>query len=406
MSSYLRVALLSFHSSPIAILGSGNAGGMNVYVNNLSQALGGMGVFVDIFTRCSDINLAGAIFLFPNVRLVNLYDPNIDKEKFHIEKGLLTFKDEIQKFVLAESIEYDIVHSHYWLSALVAQELSDQWNIAHVTTFHTIADIKNICLMWQIENSRRIFAEREIAIKADVVLAADTHEIEFLSRAYRIPNHKFKLTSGGVDPLKFYPIDKLLARKKLNIGDEKILLFVGRLDPIKGLNLLLEAAYLVKEFYSVKIIVIGGDSGENSEIQKLDKLAQDLGITEKVIFINAVDQNTLSYFYSAADILTIPSYYESFGLVALEAMSCGLPVIAMSTGGLTNLIVHGETGLLVGKRSPQIFASAILSLLNNESMRINMGKNGIRRASSFSWSRVAESVIETYEKLTTSYLSA
>ena len=405
MSSNLRVALFSFHSSPVATLGLGNAGGMNVYIYYLSKFLGSMGINVDIFTRCKDKNSVGIFSLFPKVRLINIFDPNIKNDKASISNGINAFIQEVLNFTLSHEIRYDIIHSHYWLSGLIGKKLSDQWNVPHVTTFHTVGDIKNICFMSQVEKNERILAERMIAFNADSIVAADTHEIQFLSRAYRIPIDNFTLTSGGVDLSMFYPINKLEAREKLSLGNEKILLSVGRLDPVKGFDLLLEAASLIKDYHDIKIIIIGGNSSEDLESQKLYEIATQLGISENIRFQNAVEQNVLAYYYSSADILTIPSYYESFGLIALEAMACGLPVVAMRTGGLANLITHGQTGLLVGKRSSRTFASAILTLLNNESLRFRMGQNGIEYASTFTWTRVAQSVKTTYEKLVGLHLS-
>ena len=170
---------------------------------------------------------------------------------------------EVLNFTLSHEIRYDIIHSHYWLSGLIGKKLSDQWNVAHVTTLHTVGDIKNICFMSQVEKNERILAERMIAYNADSIVAADTHEIQFLSRAYRIPIDNFTLTSGGVDLSMFYPINKLEAREKLSLGNEKILLSVGRLDPVKGFDLLLEAASLIKDYHDIKIIIIGGNSSED-----------------------------------------------------------------------------------------------------------------------------------------------
>jgi D-inositol-3-phosphate glycosyltransferase len=304
-------------------------------------------------------------------------------------------------FAEREGTTYDIVHSHYWLSGVVGERLKARWGVPHLTMFHTLAEVKSRSRISEWEPDVRIEAEHAIVQQANRIIAAGSDEKELLVRLYGASAERISVVPCGVNLDLFQPVEQRAARRALALReDDRILLFVGRVEPLKGIDILLGAAAELAMEHDCSVLVIGGDSGaQQGEIAYLRNLAARLGIAERVSFLGAVDHERLPLYYSAADVCVVPSFYESFGLVALEAMACGTPVVASRVGGLAGTVRDGETGYLIPWRCPEPFAERIELLLGNEELRRAFGRTAREVVERFRWSNVAEQVIGVYREL-------
>jgi D-inositol-3-phosphate glycosyltransferase len=311
------------------------------------------------------------------------------------------FEEGVVSFAEREGITYDIVHSHYWLSGLVGERLKAQWQVPHVTMFHTLGEIKSRSRITEWEPDERIRSEHEIARKADRIIAAGRDEQELLVRLYGASAEAVSVVPCGVNLDLFQPITRKEARAQLGLADDdRILLFVGRVEPLKGIDILLGAAAQLEGEHDCSVLIIGGDnSADRGEMAHLRRLTSALGMDGRVSFLGAVDHERLPLFYSAADVCVVPSFYESFGLVALEAMACGTPVVASRVGGLASTVRDGVTGYLIPWRCPEPFAERIELLLGNEQLRRAFGQSAREAVERFRWANVAEAVISIYREL-------
>ena len=401
-----RIALLSYHTSPLAPLGGRETGGLNVYVRELSRELAERGHHVDVFTRRID---GAAPALEPiaqaeggSARLVHIdAGPAQYLDKEALQPYVDDFADGVAAFAEREGVPYDVLHSHYWLSGVAGATLQRRWRVPHVSMFHTLGEVKSRSRMTELEPAARIDAERDIAREADRIVVASRDEQELLVRHYGADAGHIAVVPCGVNLDLFQPIDKEDAREQLGLrDDDRILLFVGRIEPLKGVDILLGAAAQVEAESDCFVLIIGGDSAaQDGEMAHLRLLASELGISERVNFLGAVDHEKLPLFYSAADVCVVPSFYESFGLVALEAMACGTPVVASRVGGLTATVRDGETGYLIPWRCPEPFAERIELLLGNEELRRAFGRTAREAVERFRWANVAEQVIGVYREL-------
>jgi D-inositol-3-phosphate glycosyltransferase len=268
-----------------------------------------------------------------------------------------------------------------------------------VTMFHSLGEAKNRARVSEHEPSYRIQAEREVAQSADRVISASQDEREMLMRLYGVPPESVEMVPCGVDLEEFRPLDKAEVRRRLGFPEEPIVLFVGRIEPLKGIDILVRAVAQVSEDIRFCLVVVGGDASAEAEKAELRRLAQELGISRRVAFLDAVDHSLLPLYYNAADVCVVPSYSESFGLVALEAMACGTPVVASRVGGLQGTIRDSETGFLVPWRCPEPFAERLELLLENEELRRNLGASARAAAEDYAWPRIAERVQAVYDQV-------
>jgi D-inositol-3-phosphate glycosyltransferase len=401
-----RVAMISYHTSPLAPLGGSETGGMNVYVRQLSRELGQRGFLVDVFTRRQDASTPDVIDDGENVHVVHLEaGPRRPVGKGRLHQHLDEFEENLNRFASAEGrqgLTYDLLHSHYWLSGWVALRLQERWGLPHVTMFHTLGEVKNRTHIAEREAPLRIQVERRLARQADRIVCASQHEKHLLARLYDADPERVAVVPCGVDVDLFRPQDKEAARRALGlrlVGDERIILFVGRIEPLKGIDILIGAAAQLGEESDFHVLIVGGDRRSRQQVSHLQELASDLGIGERVCFLGAVDHEQLPLYYNAADVCVVPSYYESFGLVALEAMACGTPVVASRVGGLTGTVGDGETGYLISWRCPEPFAERLELLLGNEALRRRFGEAAREVVKRYRWANVAEAVVGLYREL-------
>ncbi len=399
----LRVAMLSYHTSPLAPLGGSDTGGMNVYVRQLSRELGRRGILVDVFTRRQDASGPEVVPDGENVRVVHLRaGPRRPVAKQRLPEYLAEFEENLVRFASStdgQTPGYDLLHSHYWLSGAVALALRERWGVPHVTMFHTLGEVKNRARITEHEAPARIQVEHRLAQEADRIVCASQHERHLLTRLYDADPERVAIVPCGVDLDLFHPQDKEAARRALGFGDERIILFVGRIEPLKGIDILINAAAQLEDEPDCHVLIVGGDGRSRREMGHLRGLATHLGIGERVAFLGAVDHEKLPLYYNAADVCVVPSFYESFGLVALEAMACGTPVVASRVGGLTGTVRHGETGYLISWRCPEPFAERLELLLGNEALRRRFGEEAHEVVQRYRWTHVAEAVAGLYRDL-------
>lgn len=399
----MRIAQLSLHTSPLAPLGGRETGGMNVYVLELSRELADMGHTVDIFTR-RDGDLPRIERVAPNLRLVRIdAGPAEPLEKESLYRFLPQFVRSMHAFFEEQGHAYDVLHSHYWQSGRAGVLLARELGIPHVTMFHTLGEVKNRARISEEEPTLRIRHERTIARRADAIITASAHERGLLSRYYGANEAHMFTVPCGVDLELFQPRDRVESRKKLGIDlDRPALLWVGRLEKLKGVDILIDAVAQLDEC-DAQLLIVGGDDRAGALKAELLAQALDAGIAENVRFVGAVAHDELPAWYSAADVCVVPSYYESFGLVAVEAMACGTPVIASRVGGLTSTVSDGETGYLIPWRCPEPFAEKLEVLLHNPELRGNFSRAAVRSVERFRWSKVAADVANVYESVLAEY---
>ncbi len=299
-----------------------------------------------------------------------------------------------------DSAPYDVIHSHYWLSGLVGEALKTAWGVPHVAMFHTLGEIKNRSSVQEHETALRIECERRVLRDADRIICATEAERIAIRSLYGGDLDKVTVIPLGVDMERFRPAAKADARERLGLGDERIILFVGRLEPLKGVDILIGAASMLDSDVDCSVLIVGGDETSAAQVEQLQSMAHALGIGERVAFAGAVDHDMLPLYYNAADVCVVPSHYESFGLVAVEAMASGVPVVASRVGGLTGTVKDGETGYLIPWLCPEPFAERIELLLDNEPLRVSLGEAAREAVSRYRWENVAGAVLEVYESLT------
>jgi D-inositol-3-phosphate glycosyltransferase len=394
--------MISFHTSPLARPGGRGAGGMNVYVRQLSLALSRLGHQVDIFTRRAGRGTPRVQPLAAGVRVITLPGGPLNADKDLLHSYLPQFVAALQRFVRGERSRYDIIHSHYWLSGAVGRQLADAWGVPHLTMFHTLGAVKNRSRLSEHEPASRIAEEERIAAAAHRIIVGSEHERRFLEQLYGADTETITTIPLGVDLDHFQPMPRAAARATLGLDERPVILFVGRVEPIKGLDILLMAAAQVAETCDFQLVVVGAEASRNQEMDRARRLTDMLGLTDKVRFVGAVDHHRLPLYYSAADVCAVPSYYESFGLVAVEAMACGVPVVAARVGGLVSTVRDGETGYLIPWHCPEPFAERLELLLLNETLRQRLGERGRAAAEQYRWSAIAARIAEVYGELVSS----
>lgn len=406
-----RVASISVHTSPLATLGGKDAGGMNVYVRELSCHTTRLGIPVDVFTRRTDPDAPETLSICPGVNLVNITaGPAAPVDKNQLFDLLPEFAEEMVLYSLRSGVRYDVVHAHYWLSGWVAHLLKRYWDTPFVQMFHTTAHMKNaVSPIGQRETPLRARIESQLVGLADSLIAANPDERADLIWRQRTRADKICTIPPGVDVELFAPRDRSLCRATLGLpGDDRIVLFIGRVDPIKGIDTLLcTAAALNGAGTDATFLFVGGDlDPDGNPIGPLKDVADEtarIGLSSRFRFVGSQPQERLPLFYGAADAVIVPSRYESFGLVAVEAMACGRPVVASRAGGLTFTVEDGTNGYLAPVGDYGLFADHLSRILDNPELRDRLGANAHECALRFAWSSVAESVLHVYEALSTGH---
>jgi D-inositol-3-phosphate glycosyltransferase len=391
----LKIAVISAHSCPVGDLGTKDTGGMSVYIRELARELGKKGHSIDIYTRVHDPADPRMEDLAEGVRLIHLKAGREAKiQKMDVYFSLPEFTFNLENFWQDNGLHYDIVFTHYWMSALVGKYLRETQQMPYITMYHTLGLVKNAIGIGEREPALRIISERDTIKDCQRIIVATEKEKEDLVRYYNAEPEKVGVVPCGVNMELFQPIDKTFARQKLGLMEEKILLFVGRIDPLKGIDKLLKTMPILKNHENLKLVVVGGDENSRAELEGLKKLAASLNIVDSIDFRGLVKQDQLPYFYSAADVCVVPSYYESFGLVPLEALACGTPVVATDVGDLKNIIKPGETGCIVADNSPEKLANSIASILNKPSPDRELNLTIRASVSKWAWANIAEKVAE------------
>jgi len=409
-----RVAMISVHACPLAKLGGRDSGGMNVYVRELARDLGARGIEVDVFTRWREKDDPRIQPLGPNARVIHIASGPLGYwPKINVYEHLDEFTAKLVAEVEEQGRTYDVLHAHYWLSAKVARTLEQRWKIPTVQMFHTLGLVKREVMDEDIdgESDVRIEIEREAVRRSAAVVAASAIELGELRRFYKADPARVAVIPCGVDPEVFHPVRQADAREKLARDQcERLILFVGRIEQIKGIDVLLRAMALL--FFrrpdlrsEVCLLVVGGaldpgdEAPETEKILELRRLVHEHRMEANVSFVGSRDQEDLALYYAAADVCAVPSLTESFGLVALEAMACGTPVVGTRVGGLQTVITDGESGLLVPAGDYEALAEAIARVLTDARLRMHLAHGARDRAEHFTWRRVGDRMVELYERV-------
>lgn len=401
------LAVISVHASPLGPLGRGENGGMNRVVLRLSQGLAARGVPSDVFVRRDDPRSPAEELIAPQSRLVRLdAGPPEPLPKDDVLVHLPAFTRALAEHARSERRRYRVVHAHYWLSGWVGRRLAAEWNVALVQSFHTLARVKQA--VGVPASLVRGEVEAVLVRTADRLVALSAGEARALVRHYGADPARICVVPPGVDLQEYSPRPTAGLRRRLGLLERRVVLYAGRLERLKGADLLLRAVARVVArggFDDLAVVVAGDDSSDGrrqaghprGERGRLEALASELGLRERVRFLGAVDPSTLADLYALADVCAVPSRAETFGLVALEAQASGTPVVAAAVGGLVDIVADGSTGFLVRGRDPEAFAARLATLLGDAALRARMGEAARRRAAGFTWAHAADRILRLYD---------
>ncbi len=404
-----RVAMISLHTSPLDQPGIGDAGGMNVYVIELSRRLARLGIDVDIFTRSTSSRLPPVAEVEDGVFVRHITaGPFEGLDKGQLPGQLCVFAREVMRAEAGHDIGYyDAVHSHYWLSGQVGALARDRWGVPLVHSMHTMAKVKNEALAVgdTPEPAARVIGEEQVVEAADLLIANTELEAKQLINLYDADPTRVDVVHPGVDLSVFAPTSRAAVRRRLGLPeDAAVLLFAGRIQPLKAPDVLLRGVALMLERDPalrghVVVPIVGGPSGSGLEHpEALADLVVELDLDDVVRFVPPVAQDELAGWYSAATLVAVPSYNESFGLVAVEAQACGTPVVAAAVGGLTIAVRDGSSGLLVDTHEPADWAAALHRIVADPQLAARLSRGALEQAQQFSWDRTAEATLECYRK--------
>ena len=401
----LKIAILSVHSCPLGHLGGKDTGGMSVYVREVARELGKLGHSVDVFTRQHDPQDA-TVQLGPNARLIHLpAGGNGEIDKIDLYSYLPDFSFNLENFRRENDLQYDLIFSHYWLSGVVGKILQRWWCVPHVIMFHTLGAVKNTYAIGDAEPELRLDTEKELVQDCSGIIAATRHEKKALVERYGARPERIQVIPCGVNLELFQPVERALARQRLGLDGQKLILFVGRMEPIKGIDQLLKALPQLPDSERVRLLIIGGDDHSLYELERLKALARASRIESRVTFVGSVKQEQLPYFYSAADVCVSPSYHESFGLVPLEALACGTPVVATDVGAMRSIIRNEEMGYVVADNSPRRLAAKIALILARPQMDASAVQTIRDSVSRFSWTRTASAIVKVCRQAQAEHLA-
>ncbi len=392
------LAVLSLHTSPLAQPGTGDSGGMNVYVRELVSSLAQAGVRSVVYVRRWRDDLPDVVEVEPGFRVVHITAGPSDLAKEKLPEVVDEFGDGVARDLRALG-DVDAIHANYWLSGLTGHRLKHELSLPLVSTFHTLARVK--AETGDPEPQRRIDAETEVIGCSDAILASCPAEADQLVELYGAPRERIEIVAPGVHHAFFSPGDRRGARQALGLGDHPVLLFVGRIQPLKGVDVAIEAL-AASHHHDAQLVIVGGPSGAEGDLEAAHAraLVAHHGLDARVHFVEPQPHHLLSTYYRAADLCIVPSRSESFGLVALEAAACGTPVVAAAVGGLRTLVQHGRTGLLVDQRDPRWFAESIDELLDDPTRAADMALESARLSMDYTWSTTAGRLRRLYADLT------
>jgi D-inositol-3-phosphate glycosyltransferase len=404
-----QIALLSVHTSPLDQPGVGDAGGLNVYVVETAKRLAQQNIGVDIFTRRTSSSVKNESVLFDGVKVKQitagpfegLTKQSLPSQLCALSAGVL------REEALQKEGYYQLIHSHYWLSGQVGWVASERWNVPLVHSMHTMAKVKNSSLAIDDspEPTEREIGEKQVVDAANQLVANTESEAQDLIHLYGADTNNVSVVNPGVDLDLFSPGDQLIARKELGIPQDAIVFtFVGRVQPLKAPDVLIKAAHQFINDHPnlknrVRVVICGGLSGSGlNRPESLVSLVKELDLLENVIFLAPSSREKLTSVYRASTLVAVPSYSESFGLVAIEAQACGVPVIATNVGGLKTTVADNKSGLLVNGHDPRTWAQVLaqLSLVDAELKKLQIGAR--QHALNFSWDKTVSGLINVYEK--------
>jgi D-inositol-3-phosphate glycosyltransferase len=402
-NSIERVAYVSMHTCPLMLPGRGNAGGMNVYIHELSQTMAKRGVDVTVFTRRADTETPEISEVSPSYRVVHIpAGPATDLPIADMARHVTEFTENTMKWIDAAGAHPNVVHSHYWLSGWVGVILKERLSAPLANSFHTLGRVQDLNRRADepLSSPVRTLTEQEVIAQSDCVIASTPHEFDDLLEHYGAQPERLCTSPPGIDHELFSPGDKCDARRWLGLPETPLVLFVGRIQPLKAADVAIEAVARLEpvDGHFPHLVVIGGPSGPqgDTELQRLHDAVAELGVADRVHFLPTQPHRSLRDFYRAADVLIVPSRSESFGLVAAEAQACGLPVVAAEVGGLPYAVADGKSGLLVAGHDPQDYTTALTKILSDQGLAGTMSQEAARFAERFSWPATADRLLELY----------
>lgn len=382
-----NVAVLSLHTSPLTQPGAGDSGGMNVYVRELVGSLAQAGVACNVYVRRWNADLPDVVDVEPGFRVVHVPAGPLELTKEELPGIVDQYADWVAEHVAGIG-DVNSLHANYWLSGVAGHRIKHALDLPLVSTFHTLARVK--AETGDPEPARRVQAESEVIACSDAILASCTAEASQLTQLYGADPGRIEIVPPGVDHAFFSPGDRRGARAALGLGDHPVVLFVGRIQPLKGVDVAVRTLAALAHPDAV-LVVVGGASGAvgDHEVERVQKLAADLGVADRIHWVDPQPHHLLSTYYRAADVCLVPSRSESFGLVALEAAACGTPVVAAAVGGLRTIVAHGGTGFLVDGRDPAVYAGYVEQILDSPVLAAELSAAAAHRATGYTWSTTA-----------------
>ncbi len=403
-----RIAFISEHASPLALLGGRDSGGQNVYVAEVARELVCKGYRVDVFTRRDDAELPEVVVMEKGIRVIHIdAGPATFVEKEQLLGYMPQFADEMRTFILKNDVRYELIHAHFFMSAMVASIIKSRLSIPYVVTFHALGLVRRV---HQKESDRfpkeRYDIERFIVRDADIIIAECPQDKQDLIDFYNTVPKKITIIPCGYTKRELQPVSQIRARALLGLPENaRIVMHIGRMVARKGVDNIIAALGRLKDSVpGIRLVIVGGESDEpdpaiTPEIGRLQQLAMDTGVSNLVHFAGRKSRTLLKYYYSAADVFITTPWYEPFGITPLEAMACGVPVIGSRVGGIQYSVEDGKTGFLVPPKDPDALADKINLILSDTTLRIQMGKNAVRRVNKyFTWCKVAEALLDVYQK--------
>jgi len=406
---YKKIAVISYHTCPLSDSEGEETGGLNVYVLELCKQLAKIGYIIDIFTRSQDRANQRIVNVQDNLRVIHIVAGK--KEKIEKKKLILyipEFLTNMYNFMNKSKVTYDLVYSHYYLSGIIGLQIKEKYKIPLFVTFHTLALMKNLVARDESEREdmKRIEYEILFTKKADKIIATSTQDAQYLTSLYRCPKNKISVVTPGVDLKIFSPKDKSKAKQAVDLDkDCKLILYVGRIEQLKAIDVLLYAIKILKvnnPKMRLCLWILGGivrkrNEKNHKELKRLEQLSKSLNIVTEVKFIERKHQNELPNYYNASEIVVLPSHYESFGIVALEGMACGIPVIVADTAGVAGLFDKRNSLLVTSPNNPLMLSEKIKHLLTDKNEYQEVRSEVLEKVKKLSWENIAEKFVKIIE---------